>query len=67
MPYLAQRNMTVLGLQYTPGERVPVTSLPARSLRSLLSRGHLIEVETDELEADERARAGKRTRVAAGG
>ena len=44
MPYLAQRRMRIMGTDYVPGEVVPAESVGVRSLRSLLGRGHLIEV-----------------------
>lgn len=53
MPYIAQRKMRVMGHDYVPGERVPAAEVGARSLRSLLSRGHVVEVDAEEFEARE--------------
>lgn len=66
MPYVAQRPLICMGVSYTPGEKVPAGDVPTRSLRSLLGRGYLVELDDSEYEAAEKARV-KRTRVAAGG
>lgn len=66
MPYVAQRPLTCMGVRYTPGEQVPAGNVPSRSLRSLLGRGYLVELDESEYEAAEKSRV-KRTRVAAGG
>ena len=65
MPYLAQRRMRIMGTDYVPGERVPAQELGVRSLRSLLGRGYLVEVDAEAVESEPRGKQAKR--VAAGG
>lgn len=58
MAYVAVRRMTVSGTIYEPGERVPLSALPARSLSPLLGRRMLHEVDDDALP---KVQAAKRT------
>lgn len=52
MPYLAQRPMRIMGVDYTPGERVPANTIGARSLRGLLGRGFIVEVDPEDMTDD---------------
>lgn len=67
MPYIAQRKMRVMGTDYVPGEQVSAHEVGARSLRSLLGRGHVVEVDMGEFERAEAAKSQSGKKTKAGG
>lgn len=67
MPYIAQRRMRVMGTDYAPGEHVPAHEVGARSLRSMLGRGHIVEVDESAYERAEAAKSSGGKKAKAGG
>ncbi len=43
--YVAARKLLVSGVVYQPGDEVPVSAVPPRTLRNLLTLRRLLEVE----------------------
>lgn len=67
MPYIAQRKMRIMGTDYVPGEQVPPAEVGARALRSLLGRGHVLEVDVVDTKVEDKAARRQAREARAGG